>query len=535
MTTIRRLFLYLAAFIGMAVTLAGVFLLIGLIVDQGFDAFRGFSISGSATAMALIVAGGLTWRFYWQTAQREASAVLDERAAGMRKLYLYGTLTLSLLIALILAQQVLGELLVRVFDVGLNGYKPWTPILVAAALVGVWWWHRRIADGEQAAGADGARGGDLRRGYWFVLGYFGIISAASALINFLAGLLSHLGGRAPFTLGSAFDFLGGGTWMQTLFPPLAQIVVAAVAIWLFWLPSQKAAAAGDEVERSSRARSWLIHLVVFSATVWALGGAQGVLTDVLNRLLLGFPRDLLVLTINGPLALLVVGGALLYYFFRFVRPTLASVRLSEYILAGVALFIAVVGTVQLIGVLFQVLGGQGPRIEDVVASILPPLLVGGVVWRWRWRGLEAEASGADAGARSSLWRKVYLYFFQLVGLALILVGAVTILQAIIAALLGRPLVTAGGNALLVLSMPLAFLLVGSGLLIYMMQIAASDSRLGALSVQEVMAHTLGDSAPTWAIAAVAAFVVGPFFLIVLLALLGPTIGNIFNNIISSIQ
>ncbi len=533
MTTIRRVYLYLASFIGMSVTLAGVFLLIGLLVDRGFDAFRGFSISSSAPALALIVAGGVTWRFYWRVVQREASAAPDERASGTRKLYLYATMTIGLLAALIVAQQVLGEFLVRLLDAGLNGYKPWTPVLSAAVLAGVWWGHRRIADADQAAAADGARGGDLRRGYWFALALFGAFGAANGAAAFVAGLLSHLGGRAPFPPGFGDFNFGGASWIQTLIPPLAQAAASAIAIWMFWLPSQKAAASGDEAERSSRGRSLLIHLVVFAATVWALNGAQSALADVLNRLLSGFPADPLALTINGPLSLLIVGGLLLWYFFRQVRPTLVMPRLSEYLVAGVAFFIALIAAQQLVAVLFQVLGGQGPRIEALIPMVLPGLLVGGGVWRWRWQRLEAEASGAEGGAaRSDVWRKVYLYFYHLVGLVMILIGGAALLQTIIAGLLGQP---APGNALTSQSTPLALLLAGSGVLIYMMQIVASDARLGALPVEDVMRQTLGDGVPTWAIAALVTFVISPLFTIVTLAILGPAIGNIFSNIVRGLD
>jgi len=530
MTTIRRVYLYLGAFIGLSASVAGVIALIALIVDQGFDAFRGFSISGSAAVLALIIAGGITWRFFWRTIQREANAAPEERASGMRKLYLYGTLTISLLIALILIQQVLGELLVRVFDLGLNGYRPWTPLLSAAALLLVWRWHDWIALTDRAANADGTRGGDLRRGYWFALTLFGVSGAASGLATFISGLLSHVGGQAPSPFGFSDS---GATWMQTLLPSLAQMAVSAFVLWMFWLPLQKAAASGDEAERSSRARSLLIHLVVFWATVWALGGAQGVLTDVLNRLLSGFSSSPLVLTVNGPLSLLIVGGLLLVYFFKQVRPTLVTLRLSDYIIAGVAFFIAVFGVQLLVAALFQALGGQGPRIETLIPNILPGLLVGGVVWRWRWQRLETETSSPDgAPARSYLWRKVYLHFYQLVGVILMLVGGVAVLQQIISSILGQP---SPGNALSNLSIPLSFLLVGSGLMIYMTQIVATDSRLGALSVEEVMQFTLGDAAPTWAIAALVAFVIGPVFTIVMLALLGPVIGNIFSNIVGGLD
>jgi hypothetical protein len=161
------------------------------------------------------------------------------------------------------------------------------------------------------------------------------------------------------------------------------------------------------------------------------------------------------------------------------------------------------------------------------------------VWYWRWRWIDADVSGADGTpARSNLWRKVYLYFYQLVGLVMILIGAGAIVQDIIAALLGQSLTGpfGGGNALIALATPLAFLLTGSGLLIYMMQIVSGDGRLVALaaSAEAGPPPALGSGVPTWAIAAAVGFVLGPFLVIFLLALLGPVIGNIFNNIVGGI-
>jgi len=532
MTTVRRVYLYLSSFIGMSVALAGAFALIGLIVDQGFDAFRDNFIGASSGTLALMLAGSAAWRFYWRTVRREADAAADERASGTRKAYLFGVMTLAMLGVLALAQQVLSEFFVRLLDTGLNGYKPWTPVAVAILLGLIWRWHGQVAEADRAAGADGARGGDLRRGYWFVLAAYAIFTAAGGLIAFIAGLLSHLGGESPFSFG----FLSQ-SWIQTLFPPLMRIVVSGVAIWMFWWPSQQRAAAGDETERASLARQWLVYIVVLAAAVWALSGALGVLTDILNRLLMGPVDRLLVLTINGPLASLIGGGLLLLYFFRVVRSTLPSPRLSEYILAGVALFVGVLGVEGLVATLFRVLGGQGPRVESIITFTLPPLLVGLAVWRWRWTVIERDAAGEDgSAARSTLWRKVYLYFYHLTGLVMILIGAVVILAQIIAAILGQPLTGPfRDNVFVALADPLSLLLVGSGLLIYMMQIVNSDGRLGALAVEEIMRRTVGDALPTWVIVLVITFVVGPFWVVVSLAALGPAIGNVFSNIVSGLE
>jgi hypothetical protein len=527
MITIRRIYLYLSSFIGMSVALAGVFMLIGLIVDQGFDAFRNFSIPSSAGALALMIAGGFAWRFYWQTVQREANAVLEERGSGTRKLYLYLTMAIGLVGALSLAQGVLAGLLVQLLDTGLSNFKQLlTPLLTAVVLGFIWDRHRRVAEADRLSGADGTRGDDIRRGYWFALALFGVNGAANGAAAFIGGLLSHLGGQAP---SSGFGF-GGGSWQQTLFPALAQMAAGAVAVWMFWLPSQKAAAAGDATERASRARSTLIHLVVLWATLWALNGGQGVLRDLLSRILQGQNSSLLVVAISAPLSQLIVGGLLLWYFFTQVRPTLTTPRLSEYLIAGAAFFAGLVALSQLVAALLQTLGNQGSRIEELIVNIVPGLLIGGGVWRWRWQVLEAEASGPDgSAARSYLWRKVYLYFYHLIGLVSILAGAVVLLQSIIAALLGG---TPSGNLLSDQSVPLSFLLVGLGLMIYMLQLVASDTRLGALSLEQAMRQTLGDEAPTWALMALFGFVLVP---VIYGLVIFPIVYPIFLNIIGQLQ
>jgi hypothetical protein len=557
MTTIRRLYLYLVSFVGMGVALAGASILIRLMVDWGFDAFRGFFIASSALALALLIAGGATWSFYWRMAQREATTAPEERASGTRKLYLYGTLTLSLLGALILLQQALADLFVRLLDQDIGGVdKPWTPFLIAAVLGVAWRWHKQIADAERADGAEGVRGGDLRRTYWFTLAVYGVAAAAGGLMAFISGLVWRLEDRVP----QPFGFFGSTPWIHILVPPLMQVLVAGLAIWMFWLPSQKAAASGDEAERSSRLRSLLIHLFVFLAAVWALGGAQDVLGDVLERLLLGARGDLFSPSLAAPLASLIVGGLLIWYFFGQVRATLSSARPADTILAGVGLAVAGYGLQQAVAALLRVPGGQGAPIETLIPVVLPPLLIGGAVWRWRWMHLEAEtrldadprsrspersegaaegtpgpAGSSDGGvsARNDLWRKAYLYVFQLAGLVMVLAGAVAILTRVIAALLGQPFVGSPAESVMTaLSDPLSFLLVGGGLMIYMTRLAARDTRLGALSVEEAMQRIIGGAAPTWAIAAAAVVVLTPLLAIAAAALLGPTFGDLFRIITS---
>ncbi len=554
MTTVRRIYLYLATFISMFLTVVGMIMLIAQIVNNGLDAFKSFNVSISSIAIALLAVGAISWRFFWRSVQRGANGSIDERSAGSRKTYLFVTMAISLWLTLFLTQALLGDFLVRLFDTGLDGYKPWTLVITLIILSMLWRWHDQVELNDRAANADGARGADLRRGYWYVLASFGVFSLIDNATAFLAGLFSHLGGRAPFPSlsnplfylfggGSSFnfDFLGQRPWTQTLLPPLASILVAFVAVRFFWLSSQKAATAGDETERSSKLRSLLIHLVVFSIAIGVIGGLASLLAIILNRLLVFQSSELIILTIGAPLASSIVGGLVGWYFIKAVRPTLSSTRLSEYIVAGAADLIGLIALVGLIAAILNALAGQGQRIESIIATILPGLLIGGGVWWWRWRVLQKEAAQPEnTEARSYLWRKVYQYLFQFVGLIMVLIGSVVILQQVLSQIMG-PATSAFSfaptNLLSTLATPIALVIVGGGTLFYMMRTVSIDARLSNMTVEEMLRHTLGDSLPTWAAILpllLLVFFVVPIYLIVILALLGPAIGNVFSNIYTNV-
>ncbi len=557
MTTVRRIYLYLAVFIGMFLTVVGAIILITQIVNNGLDAFKSFNISISSIAIALLVVGAIGWRFYWRIVQRDAASAIEERSAGSRKTYLFVTMAISLYLALVMAGQLLSDFLTRLFDTGLNDYKPWTLLFTILILLIVWRWHDQVELNDRAANADGTRGPDLRRGYWYVLASFGVFSLIDNATAFLSGLFAHLGGRSPSPLSNLFSYLFGlgslgsnffsqRTWMQTLLPPLANILVALIAVRFFWLASQKAATAGDEAERSSKLRSLLIHLVVLSIAFGVISSLVSLLSSILNRVLSVFPSsELIILSIGGPLASIIVGGLVGWYFIKTVQPTLRSTRLSEYIVVGVADLIGLIALVGLISVIINLIAVPpqdiGSTIKMIISSILPPLLIGGGVWWWRWTKLQKEAAQPDnAEARTYLWRKVYQYLFQFIGLIMVLIGSVMIFQKVLSQIMG-PVTSLFGfgqaNLLLDLAAPIALLIVGGGTLFYMMRSVSIDARLSNMTIEEMLRHTLGDSLPTWVAflpLVLLVLVVIPIYTIVFLALMGPAIGNVFSNIYTNV-
>ncbi|HET7378210.1 MAG TPA: DUF5671 domain-containing protein [Anaerolineae bacterium] len=553
MTTVRRIYLYLANFISMLLTVIGAILLIAQVVDNGSDAFRSYNVSASSIAIALLVVGAIGWRFYWRVVQREANGSIADRSAGSRKAFLFLTMTISLWLAFILVQQLLADFLVRLFDIGLNNYKPWTLLFSILILPMVWRWHDQVELNDRAANADGTRGSDLRRGYWFVLASFGVFGVISGATTFLAGLFSHLGGRSPsplssnplaylFGLGSLdFGFFSQSSWQETLLPPLAGSLVAMVAVRFFWLNSQKAATAGDEGERSSKLRSLLIHVVIFSVAISVIGGLVSLVSAVLNQVLVFQSSELIILVIGTPLASIIVGGLVSWYFFKIVRPTLTSPRLSGYIVAGVADLIGLVALVGLISMIIIALAGEDLQIKSIIANILPALLIGSVVWWWFWRRLQNEAlQPENTEARTYLWRKVYQYLFQFIGLILVLIGSIIILQQVLSQVMGPPgsiFSFTRTNLLRELSAPIALLLVGGGTLLYMLRTVSIDAKLSNMTIEEMMRHTLGDSLPTWVAILpllLLVLVVVPIYFIGFLAVMGPAIGNVFSNISTNV-
>ena len=141
-----------------------------------------------AIAVALLVVGAIGWRFYWRIVQREANGAIADRSAGSRKAFLFVTMTISLWLAFILVQQLLADFLVRLFDTGLNNYKPWTLLFSIVILLMVWRWHDQVELNDRAANADGTRGSDLRRGYWYVLASFGVFGVISGYQKTTSGL-----------------------------------------------------------------------------------------------------------------------------------------------------------------------------------------------------------------------------------------------------------------------------------------------------------------------------------------------------------
>lgn len=108
--------------------------------------------------------------------------------------------------------------------------------------------------------------------------------------------------------------------------------------------------------------------------------------------------------------------------------------------------------------LFGTGGGSTAELLDRMVGPVSFIPVGVVVWRWYWMTLRRETDAYGDSGQSAMVRRIYAYLVAATGLALLWVGAVELLHALIdAALTGgdvwrEPL--ANGIALLVVGAPI---------------------------------------------------------------------------------
>jgi hypothetical protein len=472
---LRRLYFYLVAYVSLVMLLTGLATLVRVLLEQllGPDssgllwgAFAGREQFREQTAfgIALSAIGLPAWLLHWRVAQGwltasgvEGAAWDNERASGLRRLYLYGVLITTALTAYSAGRDLLAEL--NGLPFGLNSgadamarlIRP-LPYLMIAALF--WAYHWKIADRDRLLAGEVGASATLRRWYVYGLAAFGVVPLMVNLTTLLQQLwlvLFDRGGlgRLGQAASAAVVAQSGGT------------VLAALAVWLLhrgW--AERAAVArgqfGDN-EFHAVLRKVYLYALVGGTVGWALINASQVVRFGLSSLLGVAPGNLngepVLVALGRPLVSIVIFGLFWLYFWAAVRrdtraePEVARQagvrRIYYYLVAAVALSIGASSLAALLRLLTDALllapTGAPDSLRQELAANLSYLIIALPVWLLHWRAIErlvAAPSAALAETRATS-RRCYLYLVALAAVAVVLGSGAWIVYEVSRVLLGQ--------------------------------------------------------------------------------------------------
>ena len=444
MHTVRRLYFYAVAFVSLEVVLWG---LVGL--ARSFFCGRGIAVCGVATilaqGLALILVGVPVFGFHWWIAERFARQDGDERASGVRAVFLYGVLLGTLIPIVQNALSLLDRLALQAVSLSptLAMFGPnqtWSDNLIAVvmnAIVAAYFITVLRADWQVVAPKESFT--DIRRIYrhiWLIYSLGVVIAAVQQLLRFILNIF-------PSALSFQYRFSGAHG---------VALALVGIPLWYFaWKTVQDALA--EPPERESLLRLGVLYLLSLAGVITVLASG-GVVVDVILRAVFGESMTVanFLQKIAGPLSIgIPLAGIWAYYGGWLGRaisespdaPRRAGMRrLYSYILSAIGLGATFVGLAMLLSFIVDSAFGKivwADVLRPRLAAALATLLVGLPLWWLAWRPMQAEALAVgDAGdhARRSVIRKVYLYLALFVSVVGGMITAVSLLNLLLRALFG---------------------------------------------------------------------------------------------------
>jgi hypothetical protein len=279
------------------------------------DQILRFTIANSLPA---ILGGAVLWGAAWFRAERAVHA--GGEAPITRRVAVYLTIAVSALavlfsltsaIALVLARA-LGD---RITDENLGrDLGNSVPFAIVFALV--WWYHRRVVEGDAARETQAGRAAGIRRVYYYLIAAIGLAMAAigaagaiGAIGSGWLGLMNH-------------DTRETATW-------IALVVVGGPAWTFHWRAQQRRL---DDDERRSLQRRVYLYLAILGSVAAVLVFGSALLFNLLKGVLalhfdLALWHDLWHFSVDT-----AVGAVALAWHFRLVRAdraALAAAGLEE--------------------------------------------------------------------------------------------------------------------------------------------------------------------------------------------------------------
>jgi hypothetical protein len=376
---VRRTYLYIVALVSLAVALAGMGSLVDALtqlwLEQPVGAV-GTSIynRGLASSAGLLLVATPIFLVHWGLAQgRRAEA--DERASLLRKLFLYAATALSLSWMVIVAYVLINETIVLAFGQPLAQSTLWPAEWLSLLIMGV-------TNGALVA-------------YWYAMlqgdGDFGRERTSGRIVRqifmFLAGLA-----------GLVLMLWGASSALQVLLRLLVDTLVgrdgtelAAVTIaGLRWWQNDLAGALTQLL-----VGAWLAHI---NRAQW-------------HEIVAGQPQE-------GQAAL-----RRLYLYASVVIGAIATLTPAALLLREL---------------LLMTFGDAGGTLAELLDKLIVPISfvpVGLTIWLWHWRVLQQEANAFGESNQGATVRRIYYYLVAATGLALMWVGLVELLHALLDTLL----------------------------------------------------------------------------------------------------
>jgi hypothetical protein len=462
-STGRRIFPYIAALIGLLITLASLLVLSG-------EAIRSWSSGLSAVRSALAVVrdsipwiglglAGLTlWAVGWFPANRAARqltlAGAAERAATPRKAYLYMGQLVTLAVGLAEAGLVTADLLRRVLGEPSGDLASWPAWALAraagAVLAFLFWGHLRwvtVLDGD--FGREYGRAANWRRAYFYLGALVGFALVIAGSIGYLRAML----GLASSALLTAFGaspatMPASAAWRQPIVSSVTELVIGIPLAILIWSTASRIAAGAPAREYGALSRVILLHAGLVFGTVASLASAAYLLQQGLLQITGGSAgADLAWSSLITALICLPVSVVSWLAFANAARQTVALSRaappahseqpgrasaaavrrLTFYLLAAAGLGAFWVGLADLGRVIFA--GGAGSPMSERFSLGAALVLVGAPAWWGHWwpRHVRARRTGPQGtDERRSTARRVYLYGIIAAGVVVLALSLATL-------------------------------------------------------------------------------------------------------------
>ena len=434
MGTVRRLFVYLLAALGLVAGANGVTWLLQAVVGT---AIGDPSLTGDTTialGVALTAVGVPAWLAFWAVAQRAVRASPHEATFLLRQVYVYALLTASLATAALAAIELLAAAM------GVATRSAVAPAAVFAVWAAVWAFHDRIERGEPP---------ELEAGRTLRLLHVYVVAVLALAILALA-----TGNALQRVLDAAYRALVGQPLLASTTPPLlsddvrvlAAVAAVAALVW-WWYGHRLARPASDGWPRAAATYAFGI----FPGAAAVVVGASVLLYQALQVAFGAGPAVERFAVLPGVLATLVVGGAVWGVHDARARAEAAldperaraGRRTSDHLLAAIGLVAVAVGLVQALSAAFGALAPaastlHGNAWRDPTILGLTLLAVGGPLWATLWRRLQQRAHAEPEPERSATVRRVYVTIAFGVGVAVALVAAsVALFDVVVAVLDGR--------------------------------------------------------------------------------------------------